>query len=606
MNEAQRHRGPDEGGIYSDPSGRIVLGARRLAVIDLQTGSQPLSNEDGSITAVLNGEIYNYRSLRESLLARGHTFLTQTDTEVLVHLYEEFGADLVHSLDGMFAFAIWDRRAGRLVLGRDRLGEKPLFLHHDETGLTFASELGALLAGSPSCSRKLDPESVDAFFIFGYVPGPATIVRGLRQLSPGHVGIWNADENRIEEQRYWVPVRFLGDRTDDAIGELKAETLRLLEQSVARSLVADVPVGVFLSGGVDSSLLAALIARQRGPKVPTFTVTYDIGNVSEGEVAHRTSLILDTDHHELLLRSADVASRVAQLLGTIDQPLADPALVPLHAVAELAREHVTVAIGGEGADELFGGYPRYRWLAYSAAIREIVPRGGRIAAYRLLRLLPLGERELRFGKLVTSDRTLERQVDWVTSGRRAWRQLVYGPRLRDCVDNDVAIARVRQLLPDARAGLGPDAFAHVDLRHWLPDDVLAKADRAGMLNSLEVRSPYLARELVEFANSIDMHTHLKGSGKLLVRRTLADIAPELDTRRRKLAFQVPGMEWLRGPLRPTIDRIAESSALVADGYLDRDGVATLAREHAAGVDHTTRLWPILALHHWYENFAGAA
>ncbi len=602
------HRGPDDEGFYSDPEGRISLGARRLSIIDVAGGAQPLSNEDGTVWAILNGEIYNFQQLRAQLQSRGHVFRSSTDTEVLVHLYEDYGRDLVHAIDGMFALAIWDETVGRLLLARDRFGEKPLFVEPSSDGLAFASELSALVRRNDRPLPALDAEAVDSFFIFGYVPGPLSIIEGIKQLPPGHSLEWLARDGSIAERSYWRTTSSAAGGPHDALDELKAETLRLLRESVRRTLTADVPVGVFLSGGLDSALLTAIACAQTVGRVQTFSVGYDVGTVSELSAARRTAEILGTDHHEMLLTENDVATRIPRVFANLDQPLADPALIPLHAVAGLAREHVTVAVGGEGADELFGGYPRYRWLARSAAIRKVLPAPGRTGATRAVGTLPVRSRARRLADLLGSELTLDRHVDWVTADRRHIRPRLYGERLSAFVDDDRALETMRSLLPSESGPIGAHGFMSLDQRSWLPDDVLAKADRAGMLNSLEVRTPYLSRDLAEFANSVSADVHLGWSGKQLLRGVLKDVAPLMGTDRPKTAFRVPGGEWLRGPLNEPLRQQIEEGSLVREGWYDRAALRATFESHSQGrSDEMSNLWPVLSLSLWYEGFrAGGA
>jgi asparagine synthase (glutamine-hydrolysing) len=604
MSAKLRHRGPDDEGLYTDPAAGVSIGIRRLAVMDVEGGHQPLSNEDGSIWVSFNGEIYNHRQLREDLRARGHTFRTSSDTEVLVHLYEEYGDALVHALDGMFALALWDERRGRLLLARDRFGEKPLFLHERGGELTFASELTALLEANPHL-RELEPAAIDAFFVFAYVPGPGTIVRGVRQLPPGHLLSWERDTRRARELQWWSageqdlapPERF------DA---LVAEARRLFNESVRTRLVADVPVGVFLSGGVDSTLVAVAAAEQSSQRLQTFTIGYDIGSVNETRQARHTAAYLGSEHHEVTLTQEEVAERAPGVLAGIDQPLGDRALLPLNALSEFARPRVTVALGGEGADELFGGYPRYRWLARSAQLRAMAPAPAAACMSGLLRGAGRLGRGGRLSERLGDAPILERNLDWVTAERRRRRSALYGPRLADvggrCV-LDALATRAGEL-----DGQGPVRWLmHLDQVDYLPDDVLFKTDRAGMLASLEIRTVFLQRELSELAASVDTTVHLKGGGKALVRAMLPEgiIAAPRFGRYRKTAFRVPAAEWLRGPLAGVLHRQVERGAIYEEGYFDRQAVAGLIREHMAqSADHSDQLWPLLALGLWTDRFCG--
>ena len=602
MNDALRHRGPDDGGVYVDTATGLALGARRLSIIDVAGGHQPLSNEHGNVWAVLNGEIYNHPFLQRHLRERAHHLATGTDTEVLVHLYEEYGDELVHALEGMFSFALWDERRRRLLLARDRFGEKPLFYSERAGVLSFASELTALSAGA-ELDSELEEAAVDAFFVFGYVPGPGAIVAGVRQLSPGHLLTWEPGQSAVVRP-YWSPPSY-APRPAEPRGELVAETQRLLEGSVRSRMIADVPLGVLLSGGIDSTLIAAIAAKHSRTPIKTFTVGYDVGAVSETQPAAATATALGAEHHELVLSSADVAERVPALLANLDQPLADQALPALHAVAELARREVTVAIGGEGADELFGGYPRYRWLDRAARWQRHIPASLGAQGARALRASPLAGRARRVGLLVDGRPLLERHLDWVTERRPALRTQLYGPRLADRAAGSNLVDDLRNRV-DGRLALSvPGGLMNLDQRHWLPDDVLCKADRAGMLVSLEIRTPYLHRELAEFAATVSPDVHLADGGKALLRALLSDVLPADAAPRPKTAFRVPAAQWLRGPLAPTLAHQLDAGCLYGEGWIDRAAARGLADEHATGRhDHTQVLWPLLALGLWLDRRRG--
>lgn len=599
MNARLIHRGPDDEGVYRDPDTEITLGVRRLSVIDVAGGHQPVSNEDGTIWAALNGEIYNHASLQERLRANGHQLRSHSDTEVLVHLYEEYGDSLVHALEGMFAFALWDARERRLLLARDRFGEKPLFYHEAGGILTFASELSALLDGV-SIARELDLDAVDAYFVFGYVPGEGSIVRGVRQLLPAHRLVWEHGRASSQIDCYWrsSDVAVAGRESPRQLTE---ETGRLLRMSVNSRLVADVPLGVLLSGGIDSSLIAVLAAETSSIPIKTFTVGYDVGWVAETEGARRTAKELGSDHHELILQGSDVAAHAPDVLAHLDQPLADQAVVATHAIAAFARREVTVAVGGEGADELFGGYPRYRWLR-RAAMLEGVPRSARSATAAFVGALPARGRVAALARVLEPQSTIDRHIDWVTGGRRHLRRDIYGPELRHMISADRITDRLATRADASFAQGEPDAAMRLDQVHWLPDDVLAKADRASMLNSLELRTPYLHRELAEFAASIPATIHTGGLGKRLLR----DLGRELGlsaASRAKTAFRVPAGEWLRGPLAPVLAEQLRAGAIYERQLINRQYVSSLVSEHnQRSADWTHVLWPVLALGLWADHF----
>jgi asparagine synthase (glutamine-hydrolysing) len=602
MKDHLLHRGPDDEGLYRDEHTGLTLGVRRLSVIDVAGGHQPVSNEDGTVWAMLNGEIYNHPSLREHLLARGHKFRSRADTEVLVHLYEEYGDALVHALDGMFAFVLWDASKRRLLLARDRFGEKPLFYYEKDGVLTFASELTALLEGA-RIPHDLDPEAVDSYFVFGYVPGPGSMVPGVKQLLPAHRMVWEPNRPSVAIDCYWQPMD-VAVMSNESVRELTEETGRLLRASVKSRLIADVPLGVLLSGGIDSSLIAVLAAEVSQKPIKTFTVGYDVGGVAETGSARRTARELGSDHHELVLSEADVATRAPELLARLDQPLADQALVATHAIAEFARREVTVGVGGEGADELFGGYPRYRWLR-RAALLDGVPRSARVAAAELVGALPARGRVARLAPVLMPQPTLERHIDWVTSGRRHFRPRIYGRALESMMTGD-RIGQTLAARADASFVKGaPDAAMRLDQVHWLPDDVLVKADRASMLNSLELRTPYLSRELAEFAASIPATAHTSGDGKRFLRALARSVGISAASRA-KTAFRVPAGEWLRGPLAPALAEQLRSGSLFERELMNREFVGRCVAAHnQRTTDWTDVLWPVLALGLWADRFWAA-
>jgi asparagine synthase (glutamine-hydrolysing) len=603
MSATLRHRGPDDEGLHADARAGVSIGVRRLAILDLPGGHQPLANEDGSVWVVFNGEIYNYPQLRQQLRARGHRFATSCDTEILVHLYEEFGEAMVHALEGMFAFALWDERRQRLLLARDRFGEKPLFVHESAGELLFASELTALLTAKPGL-RELDPAAVDSFFVLGYVPGPGTIVPGVRQLPPGCLLTWERGRG-AEQRRWWAPPGQPCGHLREPFGALVAEAERLFTDSVRSRMIADVPVGVFLSGGIDSTLVTSAAAQASSQRVKTFTIGYDVGSFDETTQARRVAHRLDTDHHEVVLTEAEVGARAPAMLASLDQPLADQALISLHALSEFARPLVTVALGGEGADELFGGYPRYRWIDRAGRLESALPLASRS-------LGGLARRSARWSgagralERAAPAPLLERHLDWVTGGRRHRRQGLYGPRLAA-----VGAGRILDRL-DERAGPGGGPspgrrLMRLDQVDYLPDDVLVKTDRASMLASLEIRTVYLHRGLAEFAASTDTSLHLGGRGKTLLH---AMLPPGMDTPRRpsrfrKAAFRAPTAEWLRGPLAPALRDQVRSGMLYEQGWFDRAATERLLHEHVAGAeDHSDVLWPLLALGLWSDRIFG--
>ncbi|MHB8233856.1 MAG: asparagine synthase (glutamine-hydrolyzing) [Solirubrobacteraceae bacterium] len=599
-----RHRGPDDEGVHTDQAAGVTIGARRLSIMDIDGGHQPLCNEDGTVWAAFNGEIYNHPKLREDLRDRGHRFTTSGDTEVLVHLYEEYGEAMVHALEGMFTFAIWDQRAGSLLIARDRFGEKPLFLHEHDGELLFASELTSLLEVKPQL-RELDPYAIDAFFVFAYVPGPGTIVRRVRQLAPGRLLRWQRGRGICEERSWWQAPQH-AVRRRESFEAVAAEAKQLFAESVSTRMVADVPVGVFLSGGVDSTLVASAAAEASSQRLKTFTVGYDTGAVNETERARIVAERLGSDHHEVTLTQADVAERAPRVLAALDQPLADRATIPLHALSEFARPRVTVALGGEGSDELFGGYPRYRWLERARRLHAALGSSGAQtlagALRQSARLAPAARASVR----LAPSPMLERNLDWVTSERRHRRGGLYGPRLAE-LDRGRVLADLSRQAGELDGEPAARWLMHLDQVHYLPDDVLVKTDRASMLVSLEIRTAFLHAGLAELAGSLDTSMHLGSNGKAIVHEMLPrDLIPSARFGRyRKTAFRVPAAEWLRGPLAGVLHSQLEQGSIYSEGYFDRDAARRLAREHATSThDHSDQLWPLLSFGLWADRFHG--
>jgi asparagine synthase (glutamine-hydrolysing) len=595
-----RHRGPDDEGVHVDPDCGVALAVRRLCVIDVEGGHQPVANEDGTIHAVLNGEIYNHRELQERLRSRGHTLASRSDTEVIVHLYEDFGPDFVSALDGMFSIVLWDARIRRLVAIRDRFGEKPLFYARHGGRVVVASEVTALLAALQT-DVELSADAVDDYFVFGYVPGPGAIDSRIRQVPPGHILTWDADTGQVRTRCYYQPPIYDASGLDHY--DVVAEAERLLEQSVRRRMISDVPLGVFLSGGVDSTLVATLAAQMSRDPIRTFTVGYDVGRVSETRTAMRIARALGANHTEVILTERDLLQRGLHRLGQLDQPLADPAFLALNLLAEEARGSITVALGGEGADELFAGYPRYRWLARAERLAVLVPRPLARRAGGAIRRSSNG-RAQRLADVIEPATSLERHLDWVTGGRRHLRGRVYGARLRAAgLENRSPEALLSN--PQVAGGSVQAAFMNLDQRHWLVDDVLAKADRATMLASLEMRTPYLSREIAGLAATVPVGQLAAGRGKNVLREVLVRTGLPERPDRRKRAFRVPTDAWLRGPLVPALREHIACSAVYTEEWFDRSGVSRLVDEHVRRTaDHSAVLWPVFVFGCWLDRQRG--
>ncbi len=612
MTAALRHRGPDDQGQYAsdyrlrppyEPLPGVALGFRRLAIIDLATGAQPLSNEDGSVWLVFNGEIYNYPALRHRLEGAGHTFRSQSDSETIVHLYEDEGPDCFRHLNGMFAIAIWDARQRRLVLARDRLGEKPLVYRREPSRLLFASELKSLLE-VPGIEREIDPGAVDAYLTYQYVPHPRSILRGFSKLAPGHFAIWQ--DGRFETRPFWTP-DFRAERVvtrPDAAAELRQR----LETAVRTRLRSDVPLGAFLSGGIDSSLIAALMRREAGERVKTFTIGFSIADFDETRYARQVATHLGTEHREFQV-TPDAARILESLVAHYDEPFADSSAIPTWHLSRLTREHVTVALTGDGGDELFAGYPRYKAVALGGLLDRI-PGLREVARAGLWQRLPDGGSQrswLRKWKRFSAAAALpprRRYLEWIATFNESRRAELYRDDFLERLPEEDPAEFLEHAWSRA-AGRDPVTAASLaDLTTYLPCDLMTKVDTASMAHGLECRQPFLDPELVEFAAALPIHFKLRrGVGKRLLRDAFGDLLPSAIWTRPKMGFGVPLEHWFRGELRP----LAEDSLLPGDArchaYFRADTLRRLWEEHLAGrFNHAYRLWSLVMFEHWLRRW----
>ncbi len=590
MCDAIVHRGPDTEGYHLADG--VALGMRRLSIIDVGGGQQPIYNEDGSIVVVFNGEIYNHRVLRRELESSGHLFRTRSDTEVLVHLYEDLGAEMVLRLHGMFAFAIWDSRNRDLLIARDHTGMKPLSYLELPEGLAFCSELRSLMAFHPD-QLRVSPIAVMQYLAFGYVPDPASIFEGARKLPPGHLLLWNAMQG-LTVRRYWTPPHPESLKIDER--EL-VETLRVkLDTAVASHLEAEVPLGAFLSGGLDSSTVVALMSRHASRRVRTFSIGFAEEEFDESAAARAVAAELGTEHTELIVRP-NVEEMFDMIAAMFDEPFADSSAIPTFLVAQLARQSVTVALSGDGGDELFGGYTRYREVLRHKA-------GGWPRIRKLLSALGLMLPHFFPGR--------NRLVD---CGRSRWGRYaatVIQPLRFD--EGGVARAdlpggtlRVTdQLLDHLSLEVGDDfaaAMMHADLETYLPGDILTKVDRTSMAVSLEARVPFLDFDLVEFALRIPGTWRVTGEeSKRLFRRAIKGMVPESVLSRPKQGFEIPLGRWFRGPLRHRIEALRDPSQELRQ-YVNVDATRRVVFEHMIGRrDHSGLLWRLIVLDSWLAAF----
>lgn len=601
MMAALRHRGPDGEGMYADE--RALLGSRRLAIIDLPGGRQPMKNERGTIHVVFNGEIYNFMELRRDLTARGHRFASQSDTEALVHAYEEYGEDCVRRLDGMFAFALWDTEARRLILARDRVGKKPLFYTISDGTLIFSSELQSLVR-HPRVSREVDLAALDQYLSFGYVPGPGTIYRAVRKLEPAHYLVW--EEARARQERYWS-LRYL-PKLSLTEGEAVERLEELLRGAVRKRLVSDVPLGAFLSGGIDSSTVVAFMAEVGEGPVRTFTIGFDEGEFNERSYARAVARHLGTDHTEYVVRP-DAAEVLPTLVRHYGEPYGDHSALPTYYVAREARRAVTVALNGDGGDECFAGYERY--MAHLAAewYRRL-PSWGRRLSERAVAAFPGQSRSGSLRRLsrylpVASRPWRERHVRWTTAFTPSAKAALYSPRFaaelggvdgQRWLDPLFEAADVLDLL---------DAALYVDTQSYLPYDLLVKMDIASMANSLEVRSPFLDPAVMEFCARLPRGLKLRGmTQKFLLKRLLARRLPSQILKRRKMGFGVPVGRWFRGELQPLLRETLLAQTARRRDLFRMAQVAELVAGHTSGRrDSTAQLWLLLMLELWFQEFA---
>jgi asparagine synthase (glutamine-hydrolysing) len=601
MLETIVHRGPDDRGIYRD--GPLAFGNQRLSILDLAGGHQPITNEDGSVVVVFNGEIYNYRELAAHLRARGHVFRTDSDTEVLVHLYEEFGDGCVTELRGMFAFAIWDVKRRRLLLARDRIGIKPLYWADDGRRLLFGSEIKALLRHR-SLGARIDLDALAAFMLLRYVPAPRTMFDSVHSLPPGHLLV--RDDRGVKISRWW-DLSFNQDSQGRSEAEAKAELLTLLESAVRSHMVSDVPYGAFLSGGLDSSLVVALMARHLGQPVRTFAVGYG-GEGAAFDEAHYARMVADryeTDHHEVLIGANDLVAHAQRLIWHLDQPIADDACLPNYMVALLARDHVKMTLTGEGGDELFGGYARY-------AVERLAPLSTRApAAVRALARRFALRRAGRSRRQIATYALAEASE----SARFAMYTVLMHPELRTELSTNglsEAVGRVEpsRLLSeplDRTDATDPlNRALYVDTQHWLPDYLLARGDKTSMAASLEARVPLLDHPLVEFAASLPSGLKINGlrmTRKYLLREVARDLLPAPILSRPKKGFPVPMSVWLREGARDFCGDLLEPALVRRRGLFSPEVVTRLVEEHQAKVaDHGSLLWGLMSIELWHRSF----
>jgi asparagine synthase (glutamine-hydrolysing) len=597
-----RHRGPDDQGVMLKHG--VALGMRRLSIIDLAGGHQPISNEDNAVTIVFNGEIYNYRELHTLLQSQGHRFATNSDTETIVHAYEEYGPACLAHLRGMFAFAIWDDRKQKLFIARDRVGKKPLYYSVTRGGtLVFGSELKSLLE-HPDVEREINPQALDAYFSLGYVPDPISIFANVEKLPPGHHLTFT--NGRVSIERYWdfsYETNGNGQRAADYLEELRA----ILDESVRLRLVSDVPLGAFLSGGIDSSTVVGMMARHMDQPVKTFSIGFNEDSYNELKYARLTAKKFGTDHHEFMV-TPDICEVVDQLAWHFDEPFADSSAIPTYVVSKLAREHVKVVLTGDGGDELFAGYSRYVTERRRSKF-DLVPRIVREGLMApLSRRLPHGAWGRNYLNNVALD-PITRYLDNVSVFTGLNKSSLYTAAFSDQLRTSRHLsAYFRELSGNVKTDARLDSLLYIDSKTYLPGDILTKVDRMSMAVSLEARVPLLDHKLIEFVTRIPASLKMNGlETKYLFKRAVADLVPAEILNRPKQGFGVPIQHWINQQLRERIRDTLNDPLTLQRGYVSRSHVEQLLDEHERGRrDHAMGLWSLLMLELWHRQYVDKA
>jgi asparagine synthase (glutamine-hydrolysing) len=597
------HRGPDSEGLWLDD--QVALGMRRLSIIDLKTGDQPVFSEDRSIVAMQNGELYNYREVRADLEKRGHTFTTKTDTEIIPHLYEEYGDAFVEHLNGMFAIALWDSRKKRLVLARDRFGEKPLYYGIFDGKLLYASEPKSLLA-HPSVKGELDLDALRHYLSFDYVPAPMSIYKGIHKLPAAH--LLTVDNGEVKTRRYWN-LDFHKNGNVPSLDRSANDLRELISDAVRMRLVSDVPLGILLSGGIDSSTVAAFATRHATEKVKTFSIGFEEDSFDESKYARLVATRLGTEHYEDRLSAEKAGDLVSEIGQWLDEPLSDGSLIPTYLLARFVRQHVTVALGGDGGDELFAGYPMY-FGHKMAAVYGFIPRFLRSGVIEpVVNALPVSTRNLSFDykakRFVRASHLdpVARHHSWFGSFSIDQQKDVLTRDVLNSSEGDV-YRGAHELLHLGGAENTIEQMQYLDVNFYMAEDILTKVDRAAMAVSLETRSPFLDPRIGQFAASIPIDYKLRGrKGKYILKKAVEDLLPKTILQRPKKGFGIPIAEWLKGRLNPLLHDMLAADRLREQGLFEPEYVGRLIREHESGAaSHHKELWTLLVFHLWYDRF----
>jgi asparagine synthase (glutamine-hydrolysing) len=605
MSDSILHRGPDEEGMYLN--GNVGLAMRRLAIIDLKGGQQPIHNEDKTAFIVFNGEIYNYTELKKQLTELGHQFYTNSDTEAIIHAYEEFGTDCPKYLRGMFAFAIWDKRTESLFIARDRVGKKPLLYSLLGNQFVFASEFSAILL-HPSVSRDIDPVAIDQYLGLMYVPSPLTVYKSIKKLEPGHWLLLDKD-GTLKTKRYWFPEFTSKIKVDE--NQAGERLLELLEDAVKVRLMSEVPLGAFLSGGIDSSAVVALMSKQSSHPVKTFSIGFEEQDFSELHHARNVARHLGTEHHEFVVRP-DALEVLPRLIEHYGEPYADSSAIPTYYVSRETRNHVTVALNGDGGDECFAGYERYIGMSLADKLKYIPRPLLSSLSQGLMKILPSNS---RYRSRVTSLKRFlsaaeltdeERYFKWIAVIDNEQKEQLYTDTFRREIRSESDLIGLTPWFNHAkREGLGiVDTVLLADTMTYLPNDLLVKVDIASMSVSLEARSPFLDHKMIEFAASLPSSLKLKGlTSKYLLKRVLKGMLPDEILHRRKMGFGVPIAHWLRSDMKAFVKDVLLSEKSFKRGIFKPEIISHIVKEHLAGnKDYSKQLWAMLMLELWYTKF----
>ncbi|MDD4979780.1 MAG: asparagine synthase (glutamine-hydrolyzing) [Candidatus Omnitrophica bacterium] len=604
MCRAMPHRGPDDEGIYIDipVSGPCVgLGHRRLKIIDLsQAGHQPMPNEDKTVWIVFNGEVYNFKELRAELIEKGHVFQSNTDTECVIHLYEEYGEDCVSYLRGMFAFAIWDRKSQILILARDRVGKKPVLYYHKDNKFCFASEFCALLAGD-AIDREINPETIDYYLTLGYIPAPLTIYKDIFKLPAAHILVLK--NNALTIKKYWE----LNYKDKIKISEQEAaeEVLRLLKEAVSIRLYSDVPLGAFLSGGIDSSTVVALMSQLSANKIKTFSIGFQESNYDELKYARNIAERFDTEHREFIVKPE--ALRIIPLLvERYGEPYADSSCIPTYYVSQQTRQYVTVALNGDGGDELFAGYERYQAMLAAERIPKMAKKiiSGFSAA--LPDSVNFKSKARRFKRFLTGAvlPAQLRYIKWIGIFDDSLKKNVYSENFMGLTSQTDVLSFIKPFL-DTSCGMSTiDSLLLTDTVTYLPYDLLVKVDITSMANSLEARSPFLDQRLMEFVARLPAEYKMKNFvKKYILKKAVKDLVPRENIHRKKMGFGVPVGEWFREELKDFTYETLLSTAASRRGYFKTIAIKNIIDQHISRQkDYTFHLWSLLMLELWHRRF----